>query len=552
MKVTTILDNIDLREVGLPEFQRGYVWKREDVRRFMNAMYRGWPVGSLLEWNPPVQKTDIRGGALKAEGTVRLIIDGQQRITTLYGISRGKAPSFFEGNPRNFLDLYFHLDTEEFEFYGPVKMKQDRRWIKLTHLFQTDAGTILEELNNVGASGDFRTDLNRLNQLERIFDKDFHIESVSGLTTDVDEVVEIFNEVNSSGTELSAGDLALAKICVDWPQAREELQQRLNKWEKAGFDGFNLDWLLRCVNSTLTGRSRFNAMTELNREQIEQGLIRTERHIDEFLNQIKMQLGLDHSGVLRSPMFVALISRYLELTGGLFGGEFELANVLYLYVNSFMWGRYSYSLEGTLQQDLSALDEGADEKGRIERLIGNYRNANTLLWPLPSAFELSTTGTRFFPLLYLLSRVNDARDLFRNYPLGSQLVDAPLERHHIFPKSLLYNRGFKKREVNQLANFAFLIADTNRRISNSSPDVYLAECEEKNPGVLASQWIPQDPVLWQIDNFLDFLAERRSLLAQAAEDLLSKLYDGRLPKSGGSTSTIEGQVVARPKHFSRR
>lgn len=549
MKVATILDNIDLGEIGLPEFQRGYVWKRKDVRLFMNSLYRGWPVGSLLEWNPPVSTVDVRGGSQKSEGTIRLLIDGQQRITTLYGISRGSAPRFFSGNPRNFLNLYFHLDTEEFEFYGPVKMKQDRRWISVTQLIQTDTGTILEELNEMGVSGDFRSDLNRLNQLERMFERDFHIEPISGLENSINVVVEIFNQVNSGGTELSEGDLALAKICAEWPQAREEMQKRLKTWGQAGFDRFQLDWFLRCINATLTGRSRFNALDEVSFEQFESGLKRTEKHINEILNQIKMQLGLDHASVLRSPTFLALISRYLDRNGSFNHGEEEIAKILFLYVNSFLWGHYSSSVDSVLQRDLNAIEVTGKWNSRIENLLSSFDEARSLSHVAPEAFSYSTRGTRFYPLLYMLSRVGKARDLFRNFLLNSRLIGSPLELHHIFPKSILYNSGYRKGEVNQLANYAFLVADTNRKISNSLPRDYLAECEARNPGVLASQWIPRDKKLWEIENFPDFLAARRELLAQETNKLLDMLYAGRLPIAGEPLNYEEGEKFSLPVHI---
>ena len=69
-------------------------------------------------------------------------------------------------------------------------------------------------------------------------------------------VVDIFNRVNSGGTKLSKGDLALAKICADLPEARNEMKERLKVWQKSGYD-FNLDWLLRSVNTVVTGEARF-------------------------------------------------------------------------------------------------------------------------------------------------------------------------------------------------------------------------------------------------------------------------------------------------------
>ncbi len=92
MQVQTILDQIDLGTIALPEFQRGFVWNRDQVRGLMTSLYRRYPVGSLLVWVTPRDSATMRAGSNGYEGTVELLLDGQQRITTLYGIVRGRPP----------------------------------------------------------------------------------------------------------------------------------------------------------------------------------------------------------------------------------------------------------------------------------------------------------------------------------------------------------------------------------------------------------------------------------------------------------------------------
>ena len=67
---------------------------------------------------------------------VKLLLDGQQRITSLYGVVRGKPPKFFDGNAKAFTGLRFHLDIQTFEFYQPVKMQDDPLWIDVTELMK--------------------------------------------------------------------------------------------------------------------------------------------------------------------------------------------------------------------------------------------------------------------------------------------------------------------------------------------------------------------------------------------------------------------------------
>ena len=114
MKINDVLSQIDLGNYALPEFQRGYVWTRSDVRKLMYSLYRDYPVGSLLIWDTATDPDIIRGDGTPSSGTVSLILDGQQRMTSLFGVIRGKAPQFFDGDASAFTNLYFNIDEETF------------------------------------------------------------------------------------------------------------------------------------------------------------------------------------------------------------------------------------------------------------------------------------------------------------------------------------------------------------------------------------------------------------------------------------------------------
>jgi uncharacterized protein with ParB-like and HNH nuclease domain len=96
MKISTVLDHIDSGHMALPEFQRGYVWNRDQVRALFDSLYRRHPIGGLLVWATESQSANHRGEAQLAAGIVKLLLDGQQRITSLYGVVRGHAPQFFD------------------------------------------------------------------------------------------------------------------------------------------------------------------------------------------------------------------------------------------------------------------------------------------------------------------------------------------------------------------------------------------------------------------------------------------------------------------------
>ena len=184
MKISTILDHIDNGHMALPEFQRGYVWNRDQVRGLFDSLYRRHPVGGLLVWVTESQSATHRGDGPLAPGVVKLLLDGQQRMTTLYGVVRGKPPKFFDGNPQTFSGLRFHLDTETFAFYQAMKMKDDPLSIDLSALYkQGNSGLgayvalLSQNPDYVAKVGDYA---GRLSQLLGIMDIDLHAEEVTG------------------------------------------------------------------------------------------------------------------------------------------------------------------------------------------------------------------------------------------------------------------------------------------------------------------------------------------------------------------------------------
>lgn len=536
MLLTTILDQIDMGSIALPEFQRGYVWNRDQVRKLMTSLYRSHPVGSLLVWETQTEHvTDhARGSGNMSAGTVKLLLDGQQRITSLYGIIRGKAPKFFDGNTNTFNGLYFHLENENFAFYMPTRMDGNPLWINVTKLMIDGVGSFLQPfISNTARLNDY---INRLSTIENVKKRDFHIEEVTGPDKTIDEVVDIFNNVNSGGTKLSKGDLALARICAPWPEAREELKSRLNKWEQAGFN-FKIDWLLRCITTVTANDALFSALKDVSTDRFKKGLCDTERSIDTVLNIIASRLGLDHNRVLGGVYAMPIMARYLDQRGGHLNHQ-ERDQILYWYVHTLLWGRYSGSVESVLRQDLAAIDSSA---GSLTKLIELLRQNRGNLRITPNDFGGSTKGNRFYPMLYMLTRVHGARDWADDINLSQHLLGklACLEVHHIFPKSKLYAHGYSKSEVNAIANFTFLTKETNLQVSNRDPQEYFAHYEAQHPGSIASHWIPTDPELWRYENYQNFLAARQQLLAQATNEFLDSLYAGAVPEPHTLNSLLE-------------
>lgn len=551
MKIATVLDHIDSGHMALPEFQRGYVWNRDQVRGLFDSLYRRHPVGGLLVWATEAKTATHRGDGTLAAGVVKMLLDGQQRMTSLYGVARGKPPKFFDGNPQIFTGLRFHLGTEAFVFFQPVKMQDDPLWIDVTSLLKGGTNSLAGFVTTLGGHpahaakiGDY---VARLSRILSIMDVELYVEEVTGSDKTLDVVVDIFNRVNSGGTKLSKGDLALAKICAEWPEARVAMKAKLKEWESADYH-FSLDWLLRSVNTTLTGEAKFSYLDHQNAPDVQDGLKRAVKHIETSLNLISGRLGLDHDRVFFGRFGVPVMVRYLDRKEGPLDAK-ERDKLLFWFAQAGMWGRFSGSTETMIDQDLAAL-EGAG--GGLDALLEQLRLWHGGLRIEPAHFAGSTLSARFYPILYMLTRMGDARDWGSGLPLKASLLGKMnrLEVHHIFPKSQLYKlknaQGGPRHargEVNALANFCFLTKNTNLNISDRLPEEYFPEIEASHPGALASQWIPLDKSLWTADRYLDFLDARRFLLAAEAnhrfQDLLHE--DLRWMKTAAPVLATESQ-----------
>src|SRR5215211_4694519 len=167
--------------MALPQFQRGYVWNRNQVRGVMQSLYRGWPIGSLLAWVTSADTAESRGDQSLPPGSVKLLLDGQQRITTLYGIIRGTPPPFFDGNEAAFAGLHFHLEEQVFEFYRPTLMAGNPLWIDVSELMQIGVGKAIGNLySNAELAPKLQPYINRLTALDAIKQADLHVEEVTG------------------------------------------------------------------------------------------------------------------------------------------------------------------------------------------------------------------------------------------------------------------------------------------------------------------------------------------------------------------------------------
>src|SRR5262249_45360471 len=134
-------------EIVLPEFQRGYVWTRDQVRKFALALYKRYPTGHLLIWKT-TKPGGVRGATSKTGQYSQLLLDGQQRLTTLYVFFEGVPPPFY-GGEKLFFELYFNVQTEEFRFWQKTLMEGNPAWISVQSFLKEGLNKLLDRLDKM-------------------------------------------------------------------------------------------------------------------------------------------------------------------------------------------------------------------------------------------------------------------------------------------------------------------------------------------------------------------------------------------------------------------
>ena len=157
MTIRELMDGIRDLDHVLPEFQREYVWHREQAKQLMVSLFKGYPTGSLLFWktsNPP----DIKNNAVARDkiGTTSVILDGQQRLTTLYMLTRNAIPPYYtpadiKDDPRS---LYFDLETGDFQYFQIKRMERNPTWVQVTTCFQEPSVQVFEVAKAKAVEGD--------------------------------------------------------------------------------------------------------------------------------------------------------------------------------------------------------------------------------------------------------------------------------------------------------------------------------------------------------------------------------------------------------------
>lgn len=565
--VSGLLLYIDQGDIGLPDIQRPFVWSAIKVRDLFDSMYRGFPVGYLLFWeNANVNGAKPIGLDPKAHPPGRLIVDGQQRLTSLYAVLRGK-PVVDDNYRQVHIEIAFRPIDGKFEV-SDAAIKRDPEFISsISTLWasgkssRTLINQFIKNLQEKRALSEAEEEVISHN-LDRLFDLQKYPFTALEISSTVSEeqVADIFVRINSEGVKLNQADFILTLMSVFWDEGRAHLEQfcRASRQPSTGgpspYNHFlqpQPDQLLRTSVAHGFKRARLEAVYSVLRgKDLDTGQFSPERRDEQFAILMKAQaqvldIGAWHEfwkAVLRagfrdSSMISSQTNLVYSYALFLIGRHdygmqpYELRELIarWLYMTA-LTGRYSGSSETVMEADLARLRTAtsAEEFGAIltnqitSTLTDDY-------WTITLPSDLTTAGARspyvlaYYAALSLLS----ARVLFSKLRVP-ELFDpalkstrAAIERHHLFPKAYLKGTGVTATvDINQVANLALVEWPDNADISDKAPADYwpgMAQRFIEGNGTSAElhemcYWHAL-PDGWETMGYPEFLAARRRSMA---------------------------------------
>jgi hypothetical protein len=570
--LATLIQQIDMGIIGLPDIQRPFVWPDTKVRDLFDSMYKGYPVGYFLFWaNANVEHTKGIGTSAKQKHPNLLIVDGQQRLTSLYAVIKAQE-IIRENYTKATIVIAFNPLEAKFEIPDASIRKNPRYFQNISQIWQPNINIIKvinEFLQNLKKSVELTEveEENIQNAFMQLKNLESYPFSALELSTNITEeqVADVFVRINSQGKTLNQADFILTLMSVFWEEGRKDLEEfcRLCRLpSKDAASPFNYlidpdpDQMLRVSVGLAFRRARLQYVYSILRgKDLETGNFSTERRDNQFellkLAQAKSLniqnwhefiKAVKQAGFARQDYISSknnLLYAYIFFLIGREDFKMDLYELRKLigkwFFMSSITGRYTGSPETVMEMDLARL-RGLTTADEFQKVLDDIITSQLTndFWEITLPMDLSTSSSTspslyaYYAALYVLA----ANGLFSKLKVSDLLQEglrskkSALERHHLFPKAWLQRKGItEQRETNQIANFALVEWSDNISISDSAPADYLPEylnrlsADEKQK---MYYWhaLPEN---WEQMNFEDFLIERRKRIAQVVKDAFGNI-----------------------------
>ncbi len=570
-----LVSEINQGTLALPDIQRPFVWKNAKVRDLLDSMFRGFPFGFFLTWKSPESVASRTVGVNKSNSILpnALVIDGQQRLTSLFAVITGHPVIDSDFRERK-IHIAFHPIRGIFDVTNPA-IRKNPEWLPDVSLVFTEQmgalAVVRKYLERLESSREIDDDHRRVAEqnISRLVNlANVHVNVLQiGSSADEEQVAEIFVRINSKGQNLRQADFILTLLAVFWEQGREDLEDFARACRQPTADGrpspFNHklhpgpDDLVRVAVAVGHRRAKLSAAYQVLRgKDLKTGEITPQTRDDNItiLEKAQTQVlsvanwqeylkvlsgaGYRHKKLLQSEI-TALYAYSLFLIGRVEIGV-PLPDLRRLIGRWFMMstvtGRYvGGPSESMMEEDLARLRDVTNAEGYHQAL--EHAMATELtndFWEVTLPSRLESSNTRTLASFFAAQSVLGAKALFSQLSVAElldpsiQSTKEDLEYHHLFPKGWLRKNGVKSpKEYNQIANLGLLEWSANIEVSDEDPAKYAPRLEKRlnmeESEVQEMYRMHALPRGWWTLDYFEFLEKRRVAMAGLIRGAFEKI-----------------------------
>ncbi len=461
-RLASLLSDVERGNIKIPVFQRQYIWDDEQIVSLLDSIYRGFPVGSLLMWSTKEELKHERNiGGFKLPETpedypVNYILDGQQRLTTLYGVFNSDQNTLEPILADRFNICY--IPDEDAFVHHLASGDKDK-----IHLYKIlDTTKLLVELPRFND-----TQKSKIAKLTEAF-KDYEFPVVTIRDRSNKEVCSIFQRINSSGTPLSSLELLTAWTWSDKFDLRREIESLLDKLADKGYEKIDQNLLMRMLASITCGSINEDDLVDVDPAQLVDGMALLKKAISAAVDFLEGQLKVRNVIFLPFPiMIIPIVNFYAEISKPT---ACQLGQLRKWFWQCSLTLRYKAGTNRLVLEDLRKMKKVAAGHIPFDETLVKVKDDI-----FDSSWRINSTSAK--AALCLMAQLRPKSFLTGSeVDLGNVLSAYNARQfHHIYPKGYLNNQGISFHAANVIANICFLSAAENNEISDKNPEIYFQE-----------------------------------------------------------------------------
>jgi hypothetical protein len=511
MSIINLLNQIKNDEIVLPAIQRDFVWPEEKVLRLLDSIMRSYPIGIALLWETYLDlqyrqfENAFRPGTLhafsenKRKKKLKLVLDGQQRLQSLYialyGSYNGRFLYFDVLSGRESDDVaeekytFEFMTPEDFEIWAAslgstmeqphpdMNGGQPKYYVKVSDLFsagvreRTNLTKKLKQQLNLTDDDSERLAVN-LARFDEVLTKNSNILKMSVIDEDLPadnqdrkseaDVLEIFVRVNREGTPLSRSDLIFSMLKLNWKESAETLPEFVQEANKGNSFDIDTDFVIRCLFAVSNLGTKFDLDLLRKRQNVE----KLRKNFKPCCDAIRSVLdAVSRDCWCLSSSLIGGVTTLVPFVYWLFntpkhevpnGTTVDFRKAFYLFALARPFSRYADSRLWRFIRD------------ELQPLVAK----KSYVFPFHGAVRWVKYWERIGGIDEALLQSNVLLTLHVVQDIATNRVHLPRnagEMDHIFPRSILREKGFQETEINHFANFWILAKVKNQNKTNRHP-----------------------------------------------------------------------------------